>query len=88
MKKKIKYTDEDLGELRIIEDFLPRPEDLILREKTVKITLSLTEKTIAFFKEQAEIHHTQYQKMIRVLLDEYVAHLKARTPKQKRARHS
>ena len=73
MKKKIIYTDEDLGEIRRVEDFLPPPELLVLKKKTEKITLELTEESVQFFKAEAKIHHTQYQKMIRSLLDHYVA---------------
>jgi len=29
MKSKIKYTDEPLGKLRIVDDFLPPPEDFV-----------------------------------------------------------
>lgn len=73
-KKKIVYTDEPMGPLRIIKNFLPKPEDLVLRkEKTAKITLSLPEESVNFFKELAVEHHTQYQKMIRNLLVLYVA---------------
>jgi hypothetical protein len=32
MREKIKYTDEPLGDLKVIPDFLPRPEDLIFRD--------------------------------------------------------
>jgi hypothetical protein len=28
-KKKIKYTDEPMGELEIVKDFLPSPEELV-----------------------------------------------------------
>lgn len=83
-KQKIKYSDEKLGRLKIVSDFLPRPENLILREETVKITLSLTKESVDFFKNQAEEHHTQYQKMIRALLDQYVAHHATRENIQKR----
>ena len=34
MSKKIKYTDEPLGNLKVVPDFLPRPEDLVFREET------------------------------------------------------
>lgn len=69
--KKIKYSDEPLGKIKIVNDFLPPPEKLVLKEETVKITLSLTKSSIDFFKQQAKQHHTQYQKMIRTLIDEY-----------------
>lgn len=42
MNSKIRYTDEPLGRLRVVEDFLPAPEDLVFKEDTVKITLSLS----------------------------------------------
>ena len=71
MKKTIKYTDEPIGDVKIIEDFLPSPKDLIFKEENVKVTISLTKESIDFFKEEAKKHHTQYQKMIRNLLDIY-----------------
>ena len=73
MKKKIKYTDGPIGEVEIIKDFLPRPEELVFKEDQVKVTLSLNKSSIDFFKEQAQKNHTQYQKMIRHLLDIYVS---------------
>lgn len=75
--KKPEYTDEPIGEIRIIKDFLPSPENLVCKEKAVKVTLMLTEESLEFFKQQAAIHHTQYQKMIRNLLNQYVARHKA-----------
>jgi predicted DNA binding CopG/RHH family protein len=71
MKKTIKYTDEPIGDLKIVADFLPSPKDLIFKDDTVKITISLTKESVEFFKKEAEKHHTQYQKMIRNLLDVY-----------------
>ena len=74
MKKKIKYTDEPTGDLRVIKDFLPPPEKLAFKEDTVKVTISLSKSSVDFFKREAHKHHTQYQKMIRRLLDVYVSH--------------
>ena len=72
MKPKIKYSDEALGELEIVADFLPSPEQLALRDDSVKVTISLSKASIEFFKEQAVQHKAPYQKMIRRLLDSYV----------------
>jgi predicted DNA binding CopG/RHH family protein len=72
MKPKIKYRDEDLGEIEVIEDFLPSPEQLVVRDESVKVTISLSKSSVDFFKEQASEHNTPYQKMIRRLLDSYV----------------
>ena len=67
------YTDEPLGDVRVIDDFLPRPEDLGFKEENVKVTLGLSKRSVDFFKREAKKHHTQYQKMIRRLLDIYAA---------------
>ncbi|MGB5438036.1 MAG: CopG family transcriptional regulator [Gammaproteobacteria bacterium] len=71
MSGKIKYTDEDLGELQVISDFLPPPDELVLKEDTVKVTIALSKESVEFFKKEAKKHNTQYQKMIRRLLDVY-----------------
>lgn len=70
-KNKVKYTDEPIGEVQIVDDFLPNPKDLVLKEETVKITINLTKASIDFFKRQAKKHHTHYQKMIKCLVDQY-----------------
>jgi predicted DNA binding CopG/RHH family protein len=72
MSRKIQYTDEPLGEFRVISDFLPSPEELAFREESVKVTIALSKKSIDFFKSEASKHHTQYQRMIRQLIDAYV----------------
>jgi hypothetical protein len=74
MKTKIKYTEEPIGELKIVKDFLPPPGQLVLREENVKITISLKKSSIAFFKEQAKKHKTSYQRMIREVVDWYASH--------------
>ncbi|MBF0298816.1 MAG: CopG family transcriptional regulator [Oligoflexia bacterium] len=71
MKKKIKYTNEKIGKIKIVDDFLPPPEKLVTKEETVKITIMLNKKCIEFFKKIAKENHTSYQKMIKNLLDHY-----------------
>ena len=68
------YTDEPLGDVRVIDDFLPTPEELVFKEDNVKVTLGLSKRSVEFFKKEAKKHHTQYQKMIRRLLDLYATH--------------
>ena len=72
MKKKITYTNEPLGGIEIVPDFLPPPAELAFREEGVKVTLALSKKSVEFFKFEASKHQTQYQRMIRRLLDAYV----------------
>ena len=72
MKSKIKYTSEPL-EMEVMEDFLPPPDQLAVKQDTVKVTIGLSKPTVDFFKARARQSHTQYQKMIRRLLDLYAA---------------
>ena len=74
MTEKIRYTDEPLGEVKVIPDFLPSPEELAFREEGVKVTIALSKRSIEFFKREAAKHGTQYQRMIRRLLDTYARH--------------
>jgi predicted DNA binding CopG/RHH family protein len=67
MSEKIRYTDEPLGDLEVVRDFLPRPEDLVFRDEGVKVTISLSKRSVEFFKNEARKHNTQYQRMIRRL---------------------
>jgi predicted DNA binding CopG/RHH family protein len=74
MKKRIKYTDEEIGEVEIVRDFLPKPDELVFKEDTVKVTLNLSKTSVEFFKQVAGKHGSQYQRVIRNLLDKYVSH--------------
>ena len=80
MKKKIRYTDEPMDDIKFIKDSLPSPEELAFKEETVKVTIALSKRSVDFFKEQASNYRTQYQKLIRRLLDEYV---NRQVPRQK-----
>ena len=73
-KKEIKYTDEPIGAIKLVSDFLPPPDQLVLKEETVKVTLALTKESVDFFKKIAKEKHTHYQTMIRVLLEQYTEH--------------
>jgi len=74
MSAKTKYTDEPIGRPTVVPDFLPAPEDLVFREEGVKVTLALSKRSVEFFKREATKHNTQYQRMIRRLLDAYAEH--------------
>lgn len=73
-KRTAKYTDEPLGKVKIVADFLPKPDELVPKEELIKVTLSLTKSSVDYFKRAAKKRHTQYQKMIRMLLDQYSEH--------------
>jgi predicted DNA binding CopG/RHH family protein len=86
MSAKIKYTNEYIGEPKVIRDFLPSPEDLAFRDEDVKVTITLSKKSVDFFKSVAAKGDTQYQRMIRRLLDAYVAAHAGETQKTTRIR--
>ncbi len=44
----------EIGRVRLVEDFLPAPADLVLREENVKVTLALSRRSLDFFKREAE----------------------------------
>jgi hypothetical protein len=71
MKRNAKYANEPLGRLVVVDDFLPPPDQLVLKEDGVKVTLSLSKRSVDFFKEQALRSKVPYQKMIRSLVDSY-----------------
>lgn len=74
MNNKIKYEDGPMGEVKVIADFLPSPEELAFREETVKVTIALSKTSVDFFKREAKKRQVSYQRMIRRLLDEYALH--------------
>jgi len=62
-----------MGALKVVRDFLPPPDQLALKEEQVKVTISLSKKSVDFFKDVARRNHTSYQKMIRRVIDLYSA---------------
>jgi len=73
MKKHIHYTDEPIGEIKIVKNFLPPPDKLVFKKKSVKVTMALDVESVDFFKKIAQRKHVPYQTMIRNLINTYVA---------------
>ena len=73
MKNKIKYTDGPIGDIEIVDDFLPPPEKLVKKDANIKVTINLNKSSVNFFKKLASSSKTKYQKIIRNLLDHYVS---------------
>jgi predicted DNA binding CopG/RHH family protein len=67
----VRYTAGEIGRVRVIDDFLPPPEALVAREDNVKVTLSLSRRSVDFFKRAAKQRRVPYQRMIRALVDTY-----------------
>ena len=67
----VKYSAGEIGRVRVVEDFLPAPDALVPREENVKVTLSLSQRSVTFFKRAAQKRRVPYQRMIRALVDAY-----------------
>ena len=70
--KTVEYTAGEIGRLRVVEDFMPPPEELVPRDDRVKVTLALSRRSLDFFKREAKKRRVPYQRMIRALVDRYV----------------
>jgi predicted DNA binding CopG/RHH family protein len=77
MKKSIRETDAPRHLAKSIEtgefvpDFLPPPSELVAKEDTVKVTISLSRSSVDFFKREARVSHVPYQAMVREVVDIY-----------------
>ena len=74
-KKKYNQAPSDISEAieqaEVIADFLPPPDQLVLKEETVRVTLNLNKQSVDFFKLRARENGIPYQRMIRKVLDIY-----------------
>jgi predicted DNA binding CopG/RHH family protein len=66
-----KRRTDEIGRVRVVADFLPAPDELVAREDNVKVTLSLSRRSVDFFKRAAKKRRVPYQRMIRALVDAY-----------------
>lgn len=74
MKRKTRYTNEPLGKLEIIDDFLPPPEELVFRkEKEVEVKLRLRKSSLDFYKKLARASKSRHEGVMRRLLDRYAS---------------
>ena len=55
----------------VLKGALPSPHELAQMERKSKVTITLNDESIAFFKQQARKYNTPYQAMIRNLLQQY-----------------
>ena len=71
MSSKIPNSAKPIGDVTLVPDFLPSPEALVPKKKTVRVTMEFTKESIDFFKQEAKRHNASYQAMIRNLVDTY-----------------
>ena len=73
----ITYTDEPMDDIRVVADFLPSPEELAFREESVKVTISLSKKSVEFFKAQGRGYQTAINKVLRRYVESHKHHRKS-----------
>lgn len=66
MKNTTPDPAKPMGEVTIVNDFLPSPEELVPKKNTVRVTMEFTRES-----SEAERHNASYQAMIRNLVDAY-----------------
>jgi hypothetical protein len=73
MKRKYRYDeDRPSNKARIIKDFLPPPEEIVLpTPENTKITITIDLPSLEFFKSQAKRLRGKYQRMMREVLRRY-----------------
>jgi len=53
-RKAVKYTEGDIGKVRVVSDFLPSPDALVAREENVKVTIELSRRSVDGAKRAAK----------------------------------
>ena len=71
MPKTRKYTAGEVRRLRLVEDFLPSPDELVARDDNLKVTLQSSRRSVDYFKRAAKTRRVPYQRMIGALVEEY-----------------
>lgn len=74
---KTKYTDApaDIGQALdsavAIDDFLPKPDQLVKKTEKEKITIALDKNSLDLYKKYAKKHNAKYQSMINEVVGAY-----------------
>jgi len=61
MKKTVNYKDEPIN-FEVIEDFLPRPSELVPKEDRVNLTLN--KRRIKLFKSNTKYHKMRHETIV------------------------
>ncbi|OOP55453.1 MAG: hypothetical protein AYP45_14765 [Candidatus Brocadia carolinensis] len=69
----MKHTDAPIVKRRVLEDFLPSPDQLIVKEENVKLTIFLKKEIGGFFNKKT-MDQPSHQKMTQQTADWYKPH--------------
>jgi len=57
-RQAVKHSEGKIGKVRVVRDFLP-PENLVLSQQNVKVTLSPSQRGVTLFKREAAKHRVR-----------------------------
>ncbi len=63
--------DQALAGSERIEDFIPRPEELVKKADKEKITIAIDKHSLDLYKKYAKSHNAKYQTMINSVVGAY-----------------
>ena len=70
-RKAPKVVADAILHSEIVEAFLPPADKLMFKERSVKVTLALSQRSVEFFKAKAREYNVPYQAMIKRIVDLY-----------------
>jgi hypothetical protein len=59
-QKTLKYTEGEIGSIKVVKDFIPPLDQLVVHEENVKVTRSLSRRSIEFFNREAGKRRVPY----------------------------
>lgn len=62
---------QGLQDAVLTEDFLPSPDQLVLKTEKEKITIAIDKRSLDLFKKYADEHNAKYQTMINGVVSSY-----------------
>ena len=73
MKRRTALSAEPRGRLRVVQDTLPHPRELVPREDSVQITCALSREAAEFFRLEAAQTRLSVHRLLRRVLEAYAS---------------
>ena len=73
MKRRTALSAEPRGRLRVVQDTLPHPRELVPREDSVQITCALSREAAEFFRLEAAHTKLPVHRLLRRVLEAYAS---------------
>ena len=73
MKRRTALSPEPRGRLRVVQDTLPHPRELVPREDSVQVTCALSREAAEFFRLEAAQTKLPVHRLLRRVLEAYAS---------------